>query len=99
VALEGALNFEKLAVSLVVGQYAKPLTTKGTKVHEGNLETKAFVLLRVLGGSCFFVGDIGAQLLDDLQSGFVGGFNLVDIERDCPNAGVATAAVALADSG
>ena len=30
------------------------LITKVTKVHEGNLENKAFVTLRVLGGSWFF---------------------------------------------
>jgi hypothetical protein len=30
------------------------LTTKVTKVHEGNPENKAFVTLRVLGGSWFF---------------------------------------------
>jgi hypothetical protein len=41
----------------VVEQFAKALTTKGTKVHEGNRpRPKAFVVLRVLGsaglGSC-----------------------------------------------
>ena len=45
------------------------------------------------------LADGGAQLLCDLQSGFVGGFTLSDIEGDCPNAGVAAAAIALADSG
>ena len=45
------------------------------------------------------LADDGAQLLCDLQSGFVGGFTLSDIERDCSNARVSAAAVALADSG
>ena len=35
----------------VVGQFAKPFTTRITKVHEGNPEEKAFVTLRALGGS------------------------------------------------
>jgi hypothetical protein len=33
-----------------VSQFAKPLTTKVTNVHEGDPENKAFVILRVLGG-------------------------------------------------
>jgi hypothetical protein len=28
------------------GQFAKPLTTKGTKRHEGTPKTEAFVILR-----------------------------------------------------
>ena len=36
----------------VVEQFAKALTTKGTKVHEGNRpRPKAFVVLRILGGA------------------------------------------------
>ncbi len=37
------------------GQGEKPLTTKGTKVHEGNHCDKAFVILRALRSSCSFV--------------------------------------------
>jgi hypothetical protein len=37
----------------VVVQFARSLTTKATKVHEGNIEPKAFVILRALGGSGF----------------------------------------------
>ena len=45
------------------------------------------------------LADGGAQLLDDLQGGFVGGFTLGDLERDGSDAGVASSAIALADSG
>src|SRR5258708_7739050 len=40
----------------------------------------------------------GAQLLGDLQSGFMGGFALGDVEGDCSYSGVASAAITLADS-
>src|ERR1700692_4770379 len=39
------------------------------------------------------LADADAQRLRDLQSGFVAGFTLGDIERDCSNAGVSAAAV------
>jgi hypothetical protein len=45
------------------------------------------------------LADTGAQFLYDLQSGFVGGFALVDFERDRAYAGVASSSIALADPG
>jgi hypothetical protein len=43
--------------------------------------------------------DGGAQLLYDLQCGFVSGFALVHLKGDGSDAGVAAASVTLADSG
>ena len=45
------------------------------------------------------LANAGSQLLDYLQSGFVGGFGLGGFEGDGSYAGVAAASVTLADSG
>src|SRR5208282_4483694 len=49
------------------------------------------------GSNC--LTNAGAQLLDDLQSGFVGGVTLGDVERDRADAGVTASTIALAEPG